>query len=377
MLGGEKQFMVGSYDVGSMPFQGDFARFVDGSRTDSILGLLNNIGSSDNRRFFENKVINVFVDKIKVGVSIPNYPQFRDMSEMFLQSLKGIVKTGNGYRIIDKISCSEKELEIPEVGILNERAREISERLGAPFNVKICVTGPYTLASQFVDKKSQLFIQLGEMIAKIIEKNVVNGKFCSVALVAVDEPVLGLLDDSTLDYGCSGREDLLKAWEIIFHKIKSRNIQSIIHLHNTTNDLFWQVPSLDIIESHVEDALYSSPRIKKKLEESDKFLKASICVTDFDNLIQRIERSRGNTDEAMINQRIAEIWTLIKTGKINPTTFLEQTEVLSNRLKKIVRRYGERVAFAGPECGLRSFPTYGSAIECLRRVCEAVKMGAA
>jgi len=43
-------------------------------------------------------------------------------------------------------------------------------------------------------------------------------------------------------------------------------------------------------------------------------------------------------------------------------------------LVKIVENFCEnRVLYAGPECGLRSFPTYESAIECLRRVSQAAK----
>jgi len=42
------------------------------------------------------------------------------------------------------------------------------------------------------------------------------------------------------------------------------------------------------------------------------------------------------------------------------------------RLRRAVERFGERVAYAGPECGLRGFPTYESALECLRRVARAV-----
>jgi methionine synthase II (cobalamin-independent) len=47
---------------------------------------------------------------------------------------------------------------------------------------------------------------------------------------------------------------------------------------------------------------------------------------------------------------------------------------MKKRLTKILELFGEnRVPYAGPECGLRSFPTYESALECLRRVVESVK----
>jgi len=47
---------------------------------------------------------------------------------------------------------------------------------------------------------------------------------------------------------------------------------------------------------------------------------------------------------------------------------------MRKRLIDVVERFGpERVIYAGPECGLGSFPTYASAVEYLRRVSEAAK----
>jgi len=47
---------------------------------------------------------------------------------------------------------------------------------------------------------------------------------------------------------------------------------------------------------------------------------------------------------------------------------------MKKRLKKIQETFGaERVPYAGPECGLGGFPSYGVAIEYLRRVTDVVK----
>ncbi len=365
--------MVLTYDVGSIPFPGEFEKFIKGSRVNPLLGLLSHRVNSVERGYFEDKVVEGFVDKIKVGISVPNYPQFRDMNEMFLNCIVGIAKTKAGYTVVDRIALIEAQSIIPEVDVIKERAREISERAGGPFKIKICVTGPYTLSSLFVGRESQLFIELGSIISKFIDSNIFDEKFSKVDLVAVDEPVFGFIDDPLLDYGQVGREDLLKAWENIFHRIKQKGVKSIIHLHKTTNDLFWNVKSLDIVESHVNDALYFSPRTKEYLEKSDKFLKASICITDLDNLIRNIEMTRGVTDEAKISQKIADTWTNIRRGRLDPILLLESSDMILDRLRQILRQYEERVLYAGPECGLESFPTYDSAIECLHRVAYAAQ----
>lgn len=365
--------MVLTYDIGSFPYSGDFKRFMNGLKTAPLTRLLYTNKASD-RRYFEDKIIECLIDKIIAGISVPNYPQFRDMNEMFLSSISGISKTKSGYKVVDNISIQERKFEIPEVVIIREKAKEVFEKTGLPLNIKICVTGPYTLASMFLDRESYLFVELGNIVSKFIKSNVFSDKFCRVSLISLDEPVFGLIDDPLIDYGYGGREELLKGWERIFYEIKSRGVHSIIHLHNTTNDFFWQADSLDIVESHIDDPLYSSPKTKEYLERYDKFLKASICITNFDVLIRNELTSNGITNELEINQRIAHIWTNIKKGRINPNTFLESTDIMSRRLGKIIGQYGDRILYAGPECGLKSFPTYNSAIECLRRVDRAAKV---
>ncbi|MEM3530577.1 MAG: hypothetical protein QXD42_02095, partial [Nitrososphaerales archaeon] len=200
-------------------------------------------------------------------------------------------------------------------------------------------------------------------------------KYSEVELVAIDEPAFGFLSDPLIDYGSEGREELLKSWEDISHKVVSMGAYSCIHLHNTADDLFWEVNSLNIIESHAEDSIYESKNTKQFLEKKDKFLKASICITNFDKLIRdKILAESRAIDEVALMQRVDKAWTEINQGIINPNGFLEPIEIMIKRLKKIVGNYGiERVPYAGPECGMKGFPKYESALECLKRVSNTVK----
>jgi len=195
-------------------------------------------------------------------------------------------------------------------------------------------------------------------------------------LVAVDEPVFGLQDDPLIDFGSEGRENLRKAWESIFHKAKSKNAQTLLHLHNTADELFWEVKSLNVVDCHVDDPFYQMKRTRERLESTDKFLKASISISLFDTLIKNriITTSRQKITELAVNERIAEAWKGITSRKIEPEIFLENLDIIKKRLVEIVSRFGvERVPYAGPECGLKGFPTYECALECLRRVSSAVK----
>lgn len=361
--------MVKSYDAGSLPFIGDFQKFSEGA---------SNYGRvvSDYTEFFEKKMVESFLDKVETGIDVPNYTQFRDMTQMFFDMIEGIEKVNGGYIETAPLTLKERRGIIPEVSAIKNRSQEIYEKLGKPFQLRICVTGPYTMSSFFAYKDKGTFIRLGNVLAQIVEANVFNNKHGSVQLVAIDEPVFGFIDDPLLDRGSEGRENLLKAWESITQKIKAKGPQACLHLHNTSDELFWEVKNLNVIESHANDSLYQAKRTKERLESTDKFLKASIAVTIFDELIRSniIATSKQKLNETNINEKIAETWKNLTKNQIDPTIFIENAELMKERLVKIVNYFGEnRVPYAGPECGFRSFPTYESSLECLRRVTKVIK----
>jgi methionine synthase II (cobalamin-independent) len=146
-----------------------------------------------------------------------------------------------------------------------------------------------------------------------------------------------------------------------------------MHLHATVNDLFWEVRGLEVVESHAGDPMYCSKKAKQQLEEKDKFLKASIAVTDFDSLVRgHVSRKLGKPDEASLSEIVRDTWIAIGRGSLDPSMFIEDEETIRDRLRRVIAFFGrERVAYAGPECGLRGFPKYDAALELLRRVARA------
>jgi len=362
--------MTRSCDVGSLPFVGDSKKFVEGASRFSLYP------ADESCKFFEKKVLEGLLDKIRVGIDVPNYPQFRDMNEMFLSMIDGIERIKGGYLETKIPSVKTAKSSIPEVMVIEKHSQTIQEKKGAAFEIRICVTGPYTLSSFFPYKREDIFLRLGNVISQIVENSIFNNKYGRVSLVSVDEPVFGLQDDALIDFGSEGRENLQRAWESIFHKAKSKNAQTVIHLHSTVDELFWDIDSLEIIESHVDDPIHQRKNTKEKLESRDKFLKASVAVNDFDTLIKKriATDSLEKLTESDLNERIADTWTDIKHGRINPELFLESVDLMKSRLVKVAERFGvERVLYAGPECGLKGYPTYETAIECLRRASSAIK----
>jgi 5-methyltetrahydropteroyltriglutamate--homocysteine methyltransferase len=362
--------MVESYDAGSMPFLGDLNKYMKGASSWDA-------GAPDeSTEYFEKTTVNVFLDKLSTGIDVPNFPQFRDMNETFLSTMDGLEKTKHGYVEIGRLALKEGRGCLPEVSALRKNCREIGERYGGSFRLKVCVTGPYTLASFFPYRTSETFASMGEVVAAIVERNVFREKAGGVAVVSVDEPVFGFVDDPLVDRGSVGRERLFGAWEKVFHCAKVKGVRTVLHLHSSSDGLFWGVKGLDVLESHVGDPLYQLRQTKELLEKEDKFLKASVCVVDFDQLIREaLAGSSGRKfGEHTLDQDVAEAWKKLQKGEVAGEVFLESVGVMRKRAMEVRARFGaERVPFLGPECGLRGFPSYACGVECLRRVAEVAK----
>ncbi len=362
--------MVESCDVGSLPLSGDINKFLEGASS------YNSLTKDLSAQYFEEKIVEGFLHKMQAGILVPNYPQFRDMSHMFLSVIDGVEKAKGGYMETGPICLQNGKGILPEVEAIRKHSQDFYEELGSSFKVRISITGPYTLASQFLYKDKRIFSRLGSVLAQIVDSSVFSNKYGSVSLVAIDEPVFGLIDDPLMDRGSDARDSLHKAWEQILEKASLKNVQTCMHIHNTRDELFWQIEPLDIIESHVNDPIYKAKRTKQLLESTDKFLNATITATDFDKLIREhlIASSQQKVSETEMNERIGETWKKIKEGKVNPVSFLESTDSMRRRLIKLIENFDvNRISYSGPECGLKSFPTYECALECLRRVAKTVK----
>ncbi len=360
-MGQRERPSIQSCDVGSLPYTGDLERLHESAQHLRI-------GSQDaSARRFENTIVGAFVDKLKAGIQVAAFPQFRDMNDMFISALTGLQRVKGGYVEVEQMGLKSRLSKLPEVRAIEENAKKIADLTGTPFQLRICITGPYTLGSFFPYRSSQTYAQLGALLSQIIEGNVFATNEGRVSLVSVDEPLFGLVDDPSIDTGTEGRENLLKAWTTMTSRVKTRKAQSCIHLHSTSDDLFWEIDSLNIIESHVADPLYQMGNTKRLLDEKDKQLKASVTKTDFDLLI------RDSLGTKASDSAVADVWNKLSRGELKPEAFLESTATMKKRLMDTINRFGEeRVALAGPECGLRGFPSYGSAIGCLSNASLAV-----
>ncbi len=360
-----------SSDIGSMPATTEPDVIYAGAQKAGTLLPLLNIGV-DEYAGFSDAVVSAYADKVRAGVDVPNYPQFRDMNEMFIKLMQGVEKAGGALYAAGSIKPIQGA-SIPEVDVIRRESANVRALSGREkVRLKICVTGPYTLASFFQAKTPGLYKELGNVLSGILTASLFKTRYAEVAHVCVDEPVLGFMNDPLLDFGSDGREALRAAWDKVCRTASVRGIETSIHLHNTSENLFWEVEHLDTVASHVGDPMYTSESTRHQLEEKDKNIWAAVGVTQFDNLIHMHYHTEGFEGE--MPEKIAETWTGMKKGRIDPYIFLEEQGTMEKRLSKIMEFFGaERVTYASPECGLNSFPDYGVAVECLRRSAAAIK----
>jgi methionine synthase II (cobalamin-independent) len=349
-----------SVDVGSLPFQGDVEALERGAE------------GGVEQAYFERVVVDYFVKKLRSGLDVATYPQLRDMCYMFLKELVGLINVDGKYAVIEAIKPKRKS--IPEVDAVFKYSKEIYEEVGKPFSMRICVTGPYTLASFIIEPYPEQIVSLADALSQIADGSLQQSRYGNVEMLCVEEPLLGVIDDPRLDYAGEWSEALLKAWDRIFYTASTRGVVCAMHLHSTSNRIFWDLGRLDVIEAEADDYIFRSEKTRSLLERYDKRLKASICSTNLSKLAEkaaeRIPRYSGLAKE----QKIGQIWADIKCGREDPAVLLESEDEIRSRLKQIVSLVGlENVPYAGPECGLKGFFSLDLALLYLKRCSGVVK----
>jgi len=347
-------------DVGSLPFQGDEEALNRGARGEA------------KQTYFEQIVVDYFVKKLRSGLDVSTYPQLRDMCYMFLEELDGLVKVDGKYAVVEAIKPKRKS--IPEVDVVFKHSKEIYEEVGEPFNMRVCITGPYTLASFIIEPTPEQISSLADALSQIADGSLQQSRYGSVEVLCVEEPLFGVVDDPRLDYVGEWSEALLKAWDKIFYMASAKGVVCAMHLHSTSNKIFWDLNRLDVIEAEAEDDIFRSEKTRSLLEKYGKKLKASICSTNLNKLAEKAAERIPRYSDLMKEQRVGQIWADIKRGKEDPTILLESEEEIRSRLKQIVSLVGlENVPYAGPECGLKGFFSLDVALLYLRRCSEVVK----
>ncbi len=307
-----------------------------------------------NDRNLQRIIKNAMQQKIDAGVEVPTYPQFRDMNQMFLD-------------IINDESASEEPLvvreeraRIMELSVLEDVGAEYAKRIGKKLNVRVCVTGPIELyLKQFgATGYKDILNAFAKSTDRFISNAIAGTRQLNVATVSIDEPSIGI--NPQIMFRDS---DIIEALTIASKTSGSKNIDTEIHLHSPLYyKLICGVPSIGIIG--VESAAnpsYLGLIDKKDMEDSDKFLRTGIARTDIFGMA------------AVLNEKYAtNVWK--EPEKLQEiTTSMETPDVITKRLEKAYAIFGDRIKYAGPDCGLGSWPSQELAFSLLRNTASGIK----
>ena len=294
----------------------------------------------------------IYEMKQKAGVQIPTYSQVRDMTEQFLQLMRDEKCCTGPFEL--KEECAGT-VEIEAIDAYYENKSD-----GEKPQVRLCVTGPtelylkefggadYTDIYQLFAKDVDIFIKTAMKRAKNIQ----------ITTVSIDEPSIGINPDLSLP-----ADEIVQALTVAGRTAYKSGADVEIHIHSPLYyELACQAESITVIgmESAATPS-YADMIDKKVLEDNDTFVRAGVSRTDIFSMAGTLnEKYGGNVWEK------PDIMTEI-------TTVMETPTIIEKRLEKLYTVFKDRIKYAGPDCGLGSWPTQELAANLLKNTGIAIQ----
>ncbi len=283
---------------------------------------------------YEEMVQRAFLMKVNAGVECPNYPQFQDMVEQFMRIIRNYQE--------DAYLVMKSEAKIVEL--------EYVEKIGAD-SVRVCVTGPFELYIK--ELGTVIYDDVLENLAKSVARFVENAlKYPNVECISIDEPSLGLNPD------LQPTDEQLR---LAFEPMKF-DVDVQIHLHAPVfYERLLDVETIDVIGIETAKDPSAMDFIDPQdLESHEKRLRVGIARSDIDGIVAEFNERHG------VNAWESEDLLLRAINEV------ESPDVIKERLERAYDRFGELIAYVGPDCGLFSFPSQECAVALLRNVRRAL-----
>ncbi len=284
---------------------------------------------------YREMVKRAFIMKAKV-VELPNYPQFRDMNEMFLSIIRREENQEAPYLI------KKSKAIIPEVEALKEM------RIN---KLRVCITGPFELyikefGTKIYDDALEAF---STSVYRFAEKAC---EFDAVKCISLDEPSLGTNPE------LQPSKDQI---EMAYEKFSKIGVDVQIHLHSP---IFYiellDIEGIDVIGiEYARDERAINLIEVEDLESYDKFLRVGVARSDFDSIMAEYMAKSGK-----------DIWR-DRAEMFRALEEMENIKTISKRIENALRRFDDRLKYIGADCGLMSFPTQEIAIKLLENIKKA------
>jgi 5-methyltetrahydropteroyltriglutamate--homocysteine methyltransferase len=290
---------------------------------------------------FYRVIIDSFRKKCQTGLDVVNYPQHYDMHRQFTDTIHEAMDKGT--YVVD-----EKHAIIPEVHVIGQEAKQLWEETGKKVLLRVCITGPMELYLKEIGTTpyKDVLLMFAETVRRFAKNSILNFKYVKTEVVSLDEPSLGFQDisvdkDTMLDF-------MEKAFDF-------KGVIKQIHLHSPSRVAnILEIKNVDVLSFEYAASPRNIEAISRKmLERAGKQIRVGISRTDIDSIIAELyERGMTNPD---------------------PEQLVESEETIRKRFVTAKEKYGCRMTFTGPDCGLGGWPTQEAAQLLLKRTVNIVK----
>ena len=326
-------------DVGSFPLptgikRENYSRAYELAR-EAIISHQDPSKSEFTKQNFCEVVVDSFRKKLATGLDVVNFPQH----------YSGIKQVGDAvHEAMEKGSfvVEEEKAFLPEIYVLNQEAKSLSEEFGKKIELRVSIFGPIEqyLAEVGATAFPDVLEGFAQTINRFAKNSILNTKYIETKVVSIDEPSLG--HSSFTGTPELIRETLEKAYDF-----QGPTKQIHLHFSSGVHDLL-AIKGLDVLSFEYAASPKNIDAVPKSmLEKADKQIRVGIARTDVDAIY-------------------AELY---EKGITKPSTeqTVESTETIRKRFKSAKEKYGERMTFTGPDCGLGSWPSQDAAALVLKR----------
>jgi 5-methyltetrahydropteroyltriglutamate--homocysteine methyltransferase len=282
-----------------------------------------------------------FKKKICSGLDVVNYPQqyngVRQVGDVIHMAM------ANGSFIVE-----EKQAVLPEVHLISKEAKNLSEELGKRIQLRVSIFGPIEqyLKEVGTTPYSDVLESFAETTRRFAKNSILNLKHIKTEVVSIDEPSLGF---SNLVVN----KDLL--CEVLERAFDFHGAVKQIHFHSPSQLInLLSVKNIDVMSFEYAASPKNIEVISRRaLEDADKQIRVGVSRTDIDSIMAELY------EEGITKPATADI--------------VESEEIIRKRYLAAKTKYGDKMTFTGPDCGLGSWPSQEAAQLLLRKTVDAVK----
>jgi 5-methyltetrahydropteroyltriglutamate--homocysteine methyltransferase len=332
-------------DVGSFPLPPNvsretFNKAYQGARK-AIADRLDYKNDDFLRQNFQDVVLSSFRLKLRAGLDVATFPQHYD----------GIKQVGDViHKAMEKgtFTVDEKDAYLPEVQVIRDAAKSLSEEFGKKILLRVALFGPMEQYLKEVGTTPYPDVLLGfaETVRRFAQNSVLDTKYVKTEVVSIDEPSFGFLN-------IAAQNNVLQ--DTLEEAFNFSGVTRQIHLHSSVRlpDVL-QVKNLDVVTFEYAASPKNIEAISlHMLEAANKRVRVGISRTDIDSIFSELH------DKGLANPTAEQI--------------VEPQETIRKRYVFAKQRFGDAMTFTGPDCGLGSWPSQEAAKLLLERTVNAVK----